>query len=468
MPSLIIPRSCLIALLLINAIQPVFGQAEVADSVSEASRESANFHSAEPSCTRWTEGDDDRFWGQLDLADDWGNLRSSFKESGVTFTIDETQFVFGISGGVRDAVSPPLRLGNTSSYTGRGNYKTILDLEKLAGVPQGTLLIGMEHWYGQFGNISLSTGTLSLPQDGASLPPAPNAPGVPLLTNFLWTQPLSDELVVYLGKLSVIGGGYDKDIFAGGDGTNQFSNLSLVGNPAFLLGMPYSSFTTGFSSTQEWGSVSAYILDPTDRTTDAFRFDNLFSQGIIVGTEITLTSKVRDLDGQFRLGGVWKHVPLTNLKFQEPPPGVYPYPTVPGFPTLNNSYTIYSGFDQYLVTFAENDRGWGVFGRASISDGNPTPLRYFLSTGIGGFSPIGKQRGDTFGLGWYYIGISNQFGPVPRATYGPRDGTGLELFYNIQATPWLNITPDFQYVHPESGEIADDSFVYGLRVNAKF
>jgi porin len=51
--------------------------------------------------------------------------------------------------------------------------------------------------------------------------------------------------------------------------------------------------------------------------------------------------------------------------------------------------------------------------------------------------------------------------------FGPRDGSGVEAFYNIQVTPWLNVTPDLQYIRPESGAIAEDAFVGGLRINMK-
>ena len=108
-----------------------------------------------------------------------------------------------------------------------------------------------------------------------------------------------------------------------------------------------------------------------------------------------------------------------------------------------------------------------MFGRASISDGNPTPVQYFLSAGLGGSSPIRRERGDTFGIGWFFVGASNQFGPLPNLLFGPRNGTGVELYYNIQINPWLNLTPDVQFIRPESGAIAENSFIYGIRVNAK-
>jgi len=58
---------------------------------------------------------------------------------------------------------------------------------------------------------------------------------------------------------------------------------------------------------------------------------------------------------------------------------------------------------------------------------------------------------------------------VPTAIFRPRNGTGVELFYNFQAKPWLNISPDFQWLLPGAGNLTtDNAFVYGLRVNMTF
>jgi porin len=215
--------------------------------------------------------------------------------------------------------------------------------------------------------------------------------------------------------------------------------------------------------------MSAFVLDPQDRTREFFNLDDPFSQGVIVGSEIKVNTDFMEKKGEIHVGGLWKHNDLTDLRFNEPPPGVYPYPTVPGFATISDAYTLYCGGDQYLVEYDdEANRGWGMFYRGSISDGNPTPLRYFLSAGLGGYSPLGRKRGDKFGLGWYYVGASNEFGPIPQALFGPRDGTGVETFYSFQVTPWCAITPDVQYLKPEVSALADDAFVYGLRVHATF
>ncbi len=401
------------------------------------------------------------------LTGDWLGCRSCLQESGITFAGNLTQFGFGIDGGINTPVPPPLGQGDTFKYTGRAEYDFLFDLEKFGGMPHGKLLVRAEHWWGEFGNVGLRSGAFAPVIFPANLPPQLNDPGVPFITNFVFTQPLSEKLVVFAGKKDVLGGA-DQDIFAGGDGTDQFINQALIANPAFLLGLPYTSFTAGMAMPRQWGSMGVFVYDPQDRTEDFFRLKDLFSEGIIVGGEVKLKTNLLRMPGEHHVGGIWKHVDLADLAFSEPPPGQYPYPQIPGVATKSDSYTLYYGFDQYLKVYSnEPRRGSGLFGRASISDGNPTPLRYFLSVGVGGDSPMGHHRGDTFGIGWYYVGASDEFGPVPQALFGPRDGTGVELFYNIQATRWLNISPDVQWIKPGGGGIAEDAFIYGLRVNMR-
>ncbi len=419
-------------------------------------------------------GDCDCLGTRPTLTGDWHGYRTCLQQSGVTFAGRSTHFAFGIDGGIDSplvAALTPLGMGDTFKYTGRGEYDLIFDLEKFGGLPYGKLLVRAEHWYGEFGNVSLHTGALTPAVFPAALPPEPNDEGVPYITNFLFTQPLSEKLIVFAGKKDVLGAA-DQDIFAGGDGTSQFVNQAFVANPAFLLALPYSGFTAGAIMPQSWGAVSAFVYDPKNRTKDFFNLDDLFARGIIVGGQVNLNTNLFNQPGEHHVGGIWKHVDLIDLGFNEPPPGQYPYPQG-GLVTKPDSYTIYYGFDQYFVTYPgerpgigpkKEPRGWGLFGRASISDGNPTPVRYFLSLGLGGNSPL-REHQDNWGLAWYYVGASDEFGPIPRAVFDPQDGTGVEMFYNFQVTPWLNVTPDVQYILPGNRAIADDAFVYGLRVN---
>ena len=463
-------KFCLLAAASSFCWQPASAEETPASHASDVAGGCTTACTPEPGCGNSTVGDSAcDIWNRPTLTGDWFGLRSSLQKAGVTFGAQLTQFAFGVDGGVNRPAPPPLGQGNAFEYTGRGQYEVNFDLDKLVGLPHGNLWIRAENWFGEYGNVSLRTGSFAPSVFPAALPPRPDDPGIPFLTDFLYTQPLSKRLVVFAGKKNVVGA-VDQDAFAGGNGTEQFVNQALIANPSFLLGLPYTSFTVGAVSPQEWGRVSAFVLDPKDRTGQFFG-DNLFSTGVIVGGEVKVDTNFFGLPGQQHVGGIWKHHDLTDLRFNEPPPGEYPEPTVPSWPTKPDSYTIYHGFDQYLVRYSKDsnrDRGWGLFGRASISDGNPTPVRFFLSLGLGGDSPFWRHRGDRFGIGWHYTGASSEFGPLPRALFGPRDETGVEVFYNFQVTPWLNITPDIQYIRPGAGAISENAFVYGVRVNTKF
>ncbi|MFV1964764.1 MAG: carbohydrate porin [Pirellulaceae bacterium] len=96
--------------------------------------------------------------------------------------------------------------------------------------------------------------------------------------------------------------------------------------------------------------------------------------------------------------------------------------------------------------------------RAAIADDSSNPLASFLSFGIGGNSPIAGRDGDTFGIGWFHTSSSAS---IPNVLFGDQ-GNGVELYYNVAATPWLHITPDIQFIDPSRRGV-DTAIVFGLR-----
>jgi porin len=111
-----------------------------------------------------------------------------------------------------------------------------------------------------------------------------------------------------------------------------------------------------------------------------------------------------------------------------------------------------------VVDPCDPTNGWGVFGRAAIADDDTNPLEWFVSLGVGGNSRIPGREADTFGIGWYCGGTSEQ---LPGLVLG-NHGQGVELFYSIAATPWLHITTDLQIIDPAALGV-EDAFVFGLR-----
>ncbi|WP_084422879.1 carbohydrate porin [Rubripirellula obstinata] len=78
------------------------------------------------------------------------------------------------------------------------------------------------------------------------------------------------------------------------------------------------------------------------------------------------------------------------------------------------------------------------------------------------------RESDTFGVGYYYSGTSDEVGPLLETALGTiGDGQGVEAFYNVRASESLTITPDVQWIS-QARETVDDAWVLGVRANLAF
>ena len=139
------------------------------------------------------------------------------------------------------------------------------------------------------------------------------------------------------------------------------------------------------------------------------------------------------------------------------------------------SWNVYYNFDQYLYEPKKGSgQGIGIFGRFGASDGNPNPMHFFFSFGVGGKGMIPGRPLDRFGIGYYYMDVRQPTFTGPVATRELlRDEYGIEAFYNIAITPWLQLTPDIQVIRPAqketiSGENVHTATVLGFRLQMIF
>lgn len=383
------------------------------------------------------------------LLGDWCGVRPVLADNGIVFQNDVTQFYYGVASGGLD---------REFRYGGHGDYVANIDGGKLAGAEGLFLKIRAEHRFGE--PLSGATGAL-LPSDVLANLPTPNSENV-YLTDFLFTQALSESFAVYAGKLDTFDG--DQNAFASGRGKTQFSNVGFVVNPALLRTVPYSTLGAGFVILDEGVPVFNFgVLSPTDATKGS-GFNSLYEEGVVLSAEARRSSNLFGFTGHQLVGGTWSS---RNFVALDQDPRIV-LPNVP-VARQSGSWSLYSNFDQYLVHYDEEGKtGWGVFGRAAIADEQANPIAYFLSAGIGGNSPIHGRQADTFGAGYYYSGTSSDVGPFLEAALGPiGDSQAVELFYNAQVTPWLHVTPDFQVVMP-ARQTVDTALVAGVRANVAF
>jgi porin len=383
------------------------------------------------------------------LDGDLSPRRKGLLDNGIRFTNNLTNFYFG---NTRGGIDREFRFG------GHGDYLANLDINKLGG-PKGQFLqIRAEHRYGE--SLGGATGALLPPAIATDLP-IPDSENV-YITNFLFTQALSESFALYAGKLDTLSG--DVNAFAHGRGISQFSNGAFVVNPIGLRTVAYSTLGTGFVFLNEGEPIYNFLVLNARETTRTDGLSELFADGAVISQELRLPTNFFDKPGHQLFGAIWSSREFVALE-QSP---IVILPSVP-IARQSGSWAVTYNFDQYLfVDPCDGKKGWGVFGRAGIADPDTNPIEYFLSFGVGGNSRLRGRDNDTFGLGWYYSGTSNEIAPFLSNVLGNlQDGQGGEMFYNIAVNKRMFLTADSQVIIPARSNI-DTSLLIGLRANLLF
>jgi porin len=108
-----------------------------------------------------------------------------------------------------------------------------------------------------------------------------------------------------------------------------------------------------------------------------------------------------------------------------------------------------------------------VFGLFGFSDANPNPVAWIATVGVGGTSLLPGRSRDTFGVGYYFAGVSNMLINSLEPVSPVGDEEGVELFYNVEVAKWFRVTPDLQILNPTRQD-AETAVVAGLRAQLVF
>jgi porin len=388
------------------------------------------------------------------LTGDWFGARSALRDRGVTWDVSSTNFYQGVTSG---------GLNREFRYGGRADYVAAIDGAK-AGL-----------WDGLFVNLHGETlyGTSVNSFTGALLPVS-IAQSVPLLdrsvtalTGVKVTQALSKNFAVFAGKINTADD-FNQPFTGGARGVNGFWNTGMLIPPVLARTIPYSTFGAGFAVLRDLQPVLAVSVFDTHNTPTVSGFDRFFTNGATVTAQGNLPVTVAGRPGHYSVGGSYssgKYAALDNN---------LPYlitqrlqGLLPPLPRETGSWAVYGLFDQAVWADAESKRSWGVFGHAGISDGNPNPIRWSSNVGVGGSSPLASRKLDTFGVGYFYIGLSESLRNFAPRLFPLRDEHGVELFYNVGVTPWCHVTPDLQIVTPVRDRV-DTSVNFGIRAKIDF
>ncbi|MHC4647672.1 MAG: carbohydrate porin [Planctomycetota bacterium] len=386
------------------------------------------------------------------LTGDWDGHRSKLADDGITVDVDLIQTYQGVVDGGTD---------RSWEYGGTAEYNFQFDFLKMGLWPGAFVNVRAKQQYGDF--VNNNTGAM-VAANFQGLLPLPDYDGV-AVPQFIFTQFLSESLAVFLGKIDTTEG--DSTRFSGARGKDNFMNQALVLNAAAVRGLPLSALGGGLlfiwpdARAERPTTLSVSILGPDGQPNTA-GWDDDFEDGTSYSVEFKRPTQFFGKDGAHTFAGVYSDKDFTIL---DQDPGII-LPPVPG-PLEENSGTwaFYYNFDQYLFNEEEDPtQGFGLFGRFGIADDETNPADTFYSIGLGGKGLFEGRDEDTFGVGYYYLEISDELPKV--ISNRSEDTQGFEVFYNIEVTPWLHITPDFQIIDPAQN--VDTAYVAGVRVRIDF
>ena len=429
-------------------------------------------------------------WSRPRLTGSWFGLRDELGKKGVVFDVDLLMTPQGVATGGRDT---------GAELWGNVEYTLNVDTGKAGLWPGGFLRVMANSGFGD--GVLGPSGAISPVNTGALLPKQ-NEPTTGLM-QATFMQFLHPKFGLVAGKLFTVDGGLGE--FAGNYRT-QFMNTALTLPLAGAL-IPLSAYGGGVVAMPWEGVVlSALALDPSGTPTNN-DVSEAFRDGAMVLASAQVAVKPFGLVGHQGVSGVWSN--KDRLSLTQDPSNIaralaqeqFPRLSDPGpvlrrlverfFPELldpvaplstkSDTWAVFYNFDQYLwQPGGDPKRGIGLFFAFGASDGNPNPVRYSYSMGIGGKGVVPGRPDDSFGIGWARTDFSKDFVPFLRKNLdlGLEHEDVIELYYNVAVTRWINATVDLQIVEPglkrrldsSSGTLKDldTAVVAGLRLYVRF
>ena len=384
-------------------------------------------------------------WLKQDTATgNWDGVRTDAQNLGITPALNYTTDLLGNPvGGLKQ--SKAYAAGLTGSIT--------FDMEKLLGVPDLTLVAAGSVQQGR---------DLSGEDIGNIFAVAQIFNGDVARLNQLYLElALWDDLVdVAVGRLAA------GDDFAAADSYGYYVSGAVNGNPTSIL-VDFPSFTT--PPFTQWGARAIleakngfylaggiYNADPSvqDDSQHGVDFTLNPGDGVLVlaevGYKVNQGDKAKGLPGRYSLLGIHDTSDFPRLDD-------------PDVEEAGN-YGLAAIVEQ--MVYKEGGPGstqgltaWATVSLSPQEEINTLPLGVFGGAYYQGLIP--NRDDDVTAIALYYGLFSDD---LP----GQDFELVLELNYRLQLTPWLYVTPDFQYIFNPNGEDIPNAAVFGTEISVDF
>jgi porin len=361
------------------------------------------------------------------LFGDWGGARTELGNRGVRLGAAFTQFFDWVPVGDDD---------RGFDYGGKLDFKASSDLSNY--VAKGLSVTA--HVEFRYGDVPLLAGGTLVPTSAALLFPEADGEEIRLSSLFAsyMFQGTSGEprMALSFGRFDMVDM-YVKP-FTGGEGVDKFMNLAFVAPPIWARTIP--PVTEGVIATFLRGVEPVVTVGLIDSNDEGF-FDN----GATFMWDVRLPIKPFSLPGQYSVGGEFSSITATSL---DQSPWVFiPALDVP-LEEEEGAWTLNFTAHQYIAQDPATKQGWGAFGMFGITDGDPNFIQTFLHAGLAGNVPLRGRERDTFGLGYFFGGVSGDLKDTLDPFLRLRKEQGFEFYYTFAPTGWSKVTADLQLIDP--------------------
>jgi porin len=361
----------------------------------------------------------------------------------------------------------------TWRYGGKVDAFLRVDAEKLGLWPGFHVNAQYEHYFGQninrtdFALIPVNTALAYVERDGYH-----SALSVSV------TQDLGEYISLSAGKFNMMTLA-SKTPLIGGGGIDTFMNR------AFALpstGVAYTALRGGagdrvvLSAPYLIGAIAAIKTEPVSfalmiadprSAIDPRVIEHPFEKGLAVGGAATLKTEIAGLRGFHTVRAAYSNARGVDLDdiadLPRPSPLGGLAKTKKGF--WFASYAIQQNFVQ---SEQNPELGWGLFTLATLSDGNPSPVRWSVLAGLGGNNLLVGRENDRWGAGFFHFGLTEPLlAGLAALDVNRRSEGGVEAFYNLAITPWLRLSADLQVIDPWNPSKSRATYA-ALRLQTKF
>ncbi|WP_297845708.1 carbohydrate porin [Pseudomonas sp.] len=409
------------------------------------------------------------------MTGDWGGLRTDWLNKGVDIKMGYTgESASNVHGGYNGH-------DKVTRYADQFSLGADIDLQKLLGWNDAAFSVSVTNRNGDNINDKIDD------PRATSLGSTQEIQGRGSVTRLseLWLSKgwFNDALNIKAGRFAV------SDDFAVED--CSFQGLAFCGSqPGNYVNSIYNGPISQWAarvryrlSDEVYAQIAAFNVNPSTLENDnGFKLNGAGTSGTLFPVELVWAPKVNQLPGEYRIGYYHSTANGTDVyKDENNQPAAI---TGNDYRSDSSRHGFWLVGKQQLTSVAgDNSRGLTMTASATFQDRATTPVDSYQKVSLVYKGPFDARPTDTLGIGVARIHASSLF--LRNATtanqqsglsyndagYVPEQHSeyATELNYGIQATKWLNVMPNIQYIkNPDGVRQVDNALVLGLQVQSQF